>query len=137
MASDVLTSTGILLRKATQQWRARWSASVANGMTSPQFVVLSLLTPGEPMDQHDIGDRAVLDKASCSYLIDRLVKLGFVKAAEDPADRRRKLVEITPAGRRAFQDAKPGHVEAHRATLVNLTEPEQVQLNRLLRKMLG
>jgi len=40
-----------------------------------------------------------LSSAATTTLIDRLERKGFVRRVADPADRRRVLVEMTPAGR--------------------------------------
>jgi DNA-binding MarR family transcriptional regulator len=131
-----LTSTGHLLRRARQRWNGLWSELVSSAMTSPQFFVLSLLAPGDVLDQQEIGEQASLDKASCSYLIDRLDKLGLIDRETDPDNRRRKLIKITQPGLDALEAALPGHALTQRTALGNLTPAEQEQLNQLLLKLI-
>lgn len=51
------------------------------------------LTVGQVANMLGIG------KPAASILVDRLVQLGFVTRSEDPLDRRRTLVGLTPEGR--------------------------------------
>jgi DNA-binding MarR family transcriptional regulator len=105
-------------------------------MTSPQFFVLTLLAPGDVLDQQEIGEKVALDKASCSYLVDRLDKLGLIERETDPANRRRKLIKITRKGLDELEATLPGHTRMQQAALANLTPAEQHELTRLLRKVI-
>ncbi|WP_211192072.1 MarR family winged helix-turn-helix transcriptional regulator [Actinoplanes sp. TBRC 11911] len=46
----------------------------------------------------DVGRRLGVSKQAAGKTIDRLVALGYVERADDPADARRKLVRLTPRG---------------------------------------
>jgi len=51
----------------------------------------------------DVGRRLGVTKQAAGKTIDRLAELGYVtRAGEDGADRRRKLVRLTPRGREAL-----------------------------------
>ncbi|GAA3647432.1 helix-turn-helix domain-containing GNAT family N-acetyltransferase [Nocardioides ginsengisoli] len=51
-----------------------------------------------------LRDRLELDSGHLSRLLRRLEGEGLVATAPDPADRRRRVVELTPAGRTAYDD---------------------------------
>jgi DNA-binding MarR family transcriptional regulator len=46
----------------------------------------------------DLGRRLGVSKQAAGKTVDTLVRLGYVERADDPADARRKLVRLTPAG---------------------------------------
>jgi DNA-binding MarR family transcriptional regulator len=50
----------------------------------------------------DVGRRLGVSKQAAGKTIDRLAELGYVERGEDSADRRRKLVRLTPRGQQAL-----------------------------------
>ncbi|MFL6052348.1 MAG: MarR family winged helix-turn-helix transcriptional regulator [Actinoallomurus sp.] len=64
-------------------------------------------------------------------------KLGLVRAAFDPSNRRRKLVFITQEGRKCLDAARPPQQQVQRAALAELSPDDQSKLNHLLTKMIG
>jgi DNA-binding MarR family transcriptional regulator len=68
--------------------------------------------------------------------LDRLEKAGHIKRLPDPDDRRGVLVELTPQGRKVYNDAVG--VQAHKEALVAaaLGDAEKEQLNALLRRLM-
>ncbi|MFU8854549.1 MarR family winged helix-turn-helix transcriptional regulator [Micromonospora sp. SL1-18] len=47
----------------------------------------------------DLGQRLGVSKQAAGKTVDRLVALGYLERADDPADARRKLVRLTAHGR--------------------------------------
>lgn len=132
-----MQSTGHLLRRAVQRYATLWTTTVTGSLTSPQFAVLALLADGQALDQRTIGEGAALDKSTCGDLVDRLARRGLVEAGPDPGNRRRKLVQITDAGREQLEAVAAQQREVHAAALARLSEADRAELNRLLLKMLG
>ena len=50
----------------------------------------------------DVGRRLGVSKQAAGKTIDRLAELGYVERGVEPADRRRKLVRLTPRGTEAL-----------------------------------
>jgi len=50
----------------------------------------------------DVGRRLGVSKQAAGKTIDRLAALGYVERGGEPADRRRKLVRLTPRGTEAL-----------------------------------
>ena len=50
----------------------------------------------------DVGRRLGVSKQAAGKTIDRLGELGYVERGVEPADRRRKLVRLTPRGTEAL-----------------------------------
>ena len=130
-------SAGHLLRRAIQVYTAMWTSTVSDKLTSPQFAVLAVLSAEPSLDQQTIGARAGLDKSTCGHIVDHLGKLGLVSASIDPANRRRKLVALTGAGRDALRTAAPLRAQVEDMALTSLSADERRELKRLLTKMTG
>jgi DNA-binding MarR family transcriptional regulator len=71
------------------------------GVTSTELEVLGTLVARGPLSAGDLARRTGLTSGAVTRLIDRLVERGSVRRLADPQDRRRVLVEITPAAMRA------------------------------------
>jgi DNA-binding MarR family transcriptional regulator len=71
-----------------------------------------------------------------THLVDRLERGGLVERVADPDDRRGLLVGLTRKGRALVTRVGPSHLETERRMLAALTEEEQAELARLLRKLL-
>src|SRR5262249_29668205 len=69
-------------------------------LTNPQFAVLLLLGQRGPLDQSELSILASVDGATLSVLLDRLQARGLVTKTIDPANRRRRIVELTDDGYR-------------------------------------
>jgi len=63
---------------------------------------LELLMTSGPLTRAQLGAQTGLSKVTASQLLSRLEERGLVERRSDPADRRRKLVELTPAGQEAI-----------------------------------
>jgi DNA-binding MarR family transcriptional regulator len=78
--------------------------------------IFVLSQAAEPLPITALSSRLGLSAATAGRTVDQLVRSGLAERAEDPADRRVKLVSITTAGREIAEQ----HYEAHRATFVDL-----------------
>lgn len=73
------------------------------GVTSNEVEVLGTLVARGPLSAGDLARRTGLTSGAVTRLIDRLAERGSVRRMADPADRRRVLVQITPAAVRACE----------------------------------
>jgi DNA-binding MarR family transcriptional regulator len=77
-----------------------------HGVTGAQLAVLRLVREWGPrVALAEMRARLVMHPATLGQMLDRLAAHGLVTVAEDPADRRRRLVELTPEGRRLTEEA--------------------------------
>ena len=69
-------------------------------LTYTQYLTMLVLweTPDVPASVGDLGERLQLDSGTLTPLCKRLESLGYVARRRDPADERRVLVALTPAG---------------------------------------
>jgi DNA-binding MarR family transcriptional regulator len=69
------------------------------GLTGAQFNVLNILAlRPDGISQRELGDLLVVDRSNVTGLLDRMEKAGWVRRADDPADRRVYRIRLTPAG---------------------------------------
>lgn len=108
------------------------------GLSWPKLSALDALEKaGEPLPLGQLADRLACVKSNVTQLVDRLEKDGLVIRRLNPKDRRTKLADLTPAGRRAVQEGNRVKEEAEREVLNRLSRAEAQQLGALLEKMGG
>jgi DNA-binding MarR family transcriptional regulator len=67
-------------------------------LTFEMLQVLIHLWEKQGVNQQELANLLHKDKASMTYLIDNLSKRKLLRRSEDSADRRNKLITLTPAG---------------------------------------
>jgi DNA-binding MarR family transcriptional regulator len=72
----------------------------ARGLTMWGYVALNRLARGPAPRQLALAEAMAYDKTRLIALLDALEADGLITRAPDPADRRARVVELTPAGRR-------------------------------------
>ena len=96
-----------------------------------------LAKTGEPMPINAIADALGLSVAATGRNVDQLLQLDVVERRESEADRRVKLVSLTPAGEKLASQ----HLDTKRASFRAFTEalpPAQChQLNTALKDILA
>jgi len=70
------------------------------GVTVAQCHLLLELESRGPSSVGEIADALALDQSTTSRTADALVKAGLVSRADDPANRRRQILDLSPAGRK-------------------------------------
>ncbi|KUO16070.1 MarR family winged helix-turn-helix transcriptional regulator [Streptomyces dysideae] len=83
------------------------------GVSHVMFEVLLILgRAGEPgLSMRAIAQEQVLTTGGATRLVDRMEAAGLVERAEDPGDRRGRLVRLTPRGEETTVAASRVHVE--------------------------
>ncbi|MEY9850177.1 MarR family winged helix-turn-helix transcriptional regulator [Streptacidiphilus sp. BW17] len=118
---------GYLIRVAQQVHTRFWTELVSGELTAPQHAVLDALSVEPDIDQRTVGERTSLDKATMAELISRLVRRGLVLRRRDPADGRRNLLALAPAGVRLLEEVSPGVAEVQSRLLEPLDEAERTR----------
>src|SRR5207253_8760644 len=70
--------------------------------------------PGGLLRARDLGSEIGWDRSRLSHHLDRMEKRGRITREDCAEDARGLMVRLTNAGRRAIDEAAPGHVEAVR-----------------------
>ena len=102
------------------------------GMRLKAYVTLSNLRDG-PMAQQELCVSMHLDPNNCVLMLNDLEDLGYVERRRDPADRRRHIVEMTPAGHKAMLRAERA-MESLEEDVLGALAPEE---RDVLRGLLG
>ncbi len=76
------------------------------GLTYPQYLVMLVLWEDTPKTVGELGDLLHLDSGTLTPLLKRMETAGLVSRKRDPADERRVLIDLTPAGRALQQRAR-------------------------------
>jgi DNA-binding MarR family transcriptional regulator len=87
-----------------------------SGVSGADYRVLVPLSdaPGGLLRARDLGSEIGWDRSRLSHHLSRMEKRGLVTREECAEDARGLMVRLTKAGRRAIEEAAPGHVEAVR-----------------------
>jgi MarR family 2-MHQ and catechol resistance regulon transcriptional repressor len=107
----------------------------ALGLGRSDFGVLEVLLAKGPQPVNAIGPMVDLTPGSISVAVDRLVRKGFVRRRNDPADRRVRRVELTEKGRAVIAAGFCDHQKAMEAAATDLSTAERARLIRLLKKL--
>ncbi len=104
-----------------------------------QYDVLSTLRrQGEPytLPATELADITMLTSGAMTNRIDRLEEQGLVRRRDDPADRRKVLVALTPRGLELIDDAAEVRFDAAMEALEGLSPRQRSALSDLLRLVL-
>jgi DNA-binding MarR family transcriptional regulator len=113
------------LRRSQQVHTATWFEQFGAELTSPQYVVLAVLSVWPHIDQHQFSELASLDKSSTADVVRRLVQKHWVTRERDPADGRRNLLDLTPAATIAFEYLTPKAHGVQEALIAPVPEAER------------
>src|SRR5829696_5033201 len=127
------SSEGLLLALLGQHAMQRLRAAHTKHKLSPrQFHLLGLLHDRGAMTQRELGALMDVDPSVLVTLLNPLEADGYLSRRRDPADRRRHVVSLTPAGRRQLDRAAQAQRDAEDELLASLSAGERQQLRRLL-----
>lgn len=105
------------------------------GLTPLQYGVLIHLSgqTGKPgIEQNVLGDRLNVDRNTASVLVEQLVKKGVVQRKVNGADRRARLLRLTPKGEKVFARLRPAHARVNESILAPIKPQERKLLMGLL-----
>ena len=127
------TSEGLLLAVLGQHAMRRLRAAhVAHDLSPRQFHLLGLLHDRGAMTQRELGALMDVDPSILVTLLNPLEFDGHVSRDRDPADRRRHVVTLTPAGERQLDSAAHAQREAEADLFAGLGDEQRQQLRSLL-----
>src|SRR5258708_23476216 len=98
------------------------------GLAGPDYDVLSTLTegPGPSWRASALADRLLWSSSRLAHHIGRMERRGLVVRCDCDDDARGASVSLSPAGRKALEDAAPAHAESVRRNLIDLLTPAEV-----------
>lgn len=114
--------------------RLRAALGVA-GLHPRNAMTLMQLAPGAT-SQRELAATMEVDPSQLVAVLNELESAGLCERRRDPADRRRHIVEITPAGRQTLERIDHEVGAAERELFGDLSPEEQAQLRHLLDRVL-
>lgn len=117
-------------RRGLESWLAE------HGMALGHHAVLSALDDFGPQSQQELADALDLDKSHLVGRIDKLVDDGLVSRKQNPTDRRRNEIALTPAGKSLVERLRPIGQESQTDCLTALSQAERDTLAGLLLRVL-
>lgn len=124
--------TWLLSRSSGRARRLLADAFTAAGSRGYHYRVLAALEDLGPASQATLGRRAELDRSDIVTTVDELESEALVERSPDPDDGRRKIVTITPAGRRHLRKLDDVVAGVQDELLARLSADERAELVRLL-----
>ena len=95
------------LRRATRAVTRLYDRELReSGLRSTQFTLLQALDIAGEVTQGRLGSILSLDSTTLTRSLQALVQEGWVKETRGD-DRRERYLQLTPSGRRKYQEAKP------------------------------
>ncbi len=106
------------------------------GMRLRWYVALSFLNDHDGASQQALGEALCVDANNLVLLLNELEAAEYAERRRDPLDRRRHLVHITAAGRRALDRAERAQESVESEVLAALDPGERATLRDLLARAL-
>ena len=128
-----LVSLMVQLNKAIH----RRSTEEMLGMRLKAYMTLGHIRDHPGTTQQELETALVMDANSVVLILNELEARQFSVRRRDPQDRRRHLVEITPAGRRALEKADRAREALEDELLAPLSADERKNLHSLIERVLA
>jgi MarR family transcriptional regulator, 2-MHQ and catechol-resistance regulon repressor len=133
---DLALSMWVKLVRAHDTFSHLTSANIhVYGLTPAQFGVVECLGHLGPMLIGDLTRKHLVSGGNMTVVVDNLEKTEIVERAVSKDDRRAFYVRLTPKGKRLFNKVFVRHAEYISRLASVLTESEQAELGRLLKKL--
>ena len=130
---EMLARTGVLLGRVgiavKMETMDRFEEA---GFSAYHYGVLALLDESARETQATIADALGVDRSMLVGLLDQLEERGMIERRRDPNDRRRQMVNLTPAGRRQLGEFRKMVQKIEDEFLAPLDEDERATLHDLL-----
>jgi len=126
----------LVLMKAHRALAGVSLGSIANtGMCFSDFAILEALLHKGPLPVNALAPMVNLTSGSMTAAVDRLQHRGLVRRAADPADRRARIVQLTPEGHQLIERVFRQHAADMEKVAEALTPADRETLVRLLKKL--
>jgi DNA-binding MarR family transcriptional regulator len=133
---ELVSSTLFLLKRLGMSAKDQSLAAFDDAGLHPyHHAILAVLDEGSRETQGAIADSLGYDKGQLVGLLDELEEAGLVSRQRDQADRRRQIVEMTPAGRKTLEKLRKLSSRVEDEFLSSLGEKEREQFHALLLKL--
>lgn len=134
----LLATLSKLMARASHQVPPNLKAVWMTHALAPRHMNLLLsLALGGPMSVSDLSTRLEVGLATTSLLVGELSRVGLVERSEDPDDRRRTMVDLSPAHRKTVGNFLSQKAGLFRTALGPLEPQERAALVKGLRSIVA
>ena len=100
------------------------AAAARMGINLTDHRCLELIERSGGLTAGQLAEQSGLSSGAVTTVLDRLERAGYVRRARDSGDRRRVLVQVTPAGQQAGQEIYAPLIADSRAMLANFSDEQ-------------
>jgi DNA-binding MarR family transcriptional regulator len=136
MSSEHTPGSLVLLIRLTRHVYRRANEEVL-GMRLKQYLALNTLAQAPGIGQRQFGETLHLDPNNTVLMLNDLEAAGWAERRRDVEDRRRHVVEITAAGRKALARADEALDGLEDDVLDHLSPEERTTLRELLTRAMA
>ncbi len=137
LPEDLPECTVFLLGKAYQKAHGDFKKQLKPfGLTNMQHLVLEGLWYKQGITATELGKTLILDKATLSGVLDRMVEGEWIEKKEDPEDARISCLYPSEKSNRMKKELIDARKHANEELLSDFTTEERVLLKRFLKDLL-
>jgi DNA-binding MarR family transcriptional regulator len=132
-AEEATYQSLVLIHHLDRVARRRFEIALEpTGLRPRHVLALTILRDLGAVTQGALGDALRLDPANLVGLLNELEQRALLERRRDPADRRRHIVELSPAGRSVLASAESALASVQDDVLSGLEDDERSTLHTLL-----
>jgi DNA-binding MarR family transcriptional regulator len=102
------------------------------GLTIPEWRVIAVLSRYPGLSAREVAEKSRMDAVAVSRAVNRLLRAGRLRRAVARNDRRRSVLQISPAGAAVYREVAPLALDFERALLESVSPSEGAAFDRLL-----
>jgi len=106
-------------------------------LSHQQFWLLVALHERPGLSLRQLAERQHMDSPTASRILDLLARRGLVRMEDDPADRRRRSIRLTPRGTGLAREIHPLALRTREAIQAGFNEAEKRALRALLQRIIA
>lgn len=105
-------------------------------LTIPAWRVMAILGRFPDLSAADLVEQTAMDKVAISRAVSSLLKNDYITRSEDPADRRRQVLNLSEQGREVYERIVPLAQQYERDLMASLSDEERRQLDSIIEKLM-
>jgi MarR family 2-MHQ and catechol resistance regulon transcriptional repressor len=134
--ANLALDTWVKLARASSSFNKKSLENIRSfGLTQPQFGVIEALGHLGPMKIGVLCNKMLVSGGNMTLVLDNLEKIELIERVHSKEDRRAILIQLTEKGHSLFTKVFSNHAEFIFSLMSVLTEKEQKELGKLLKKL--
>ncbi len=107
------------------------------GVSIPEWRVIAILGRFAGLSAVEVADRTMLDKVAVSRAVSKLIKNGRIDREFADADRRRSILNLSPAGQQVHNEIAPLALAFEHELLQGISEADYDAFNSVVERLLA